>query len=128
MQAALHVDANQIQMAKAIWRQVSQELAGIQTERQAILDRIQQLESQPLTWLSDASATPAKTASASQLLKQVSELTANTLQQHVVLRQASCLVVWQICSPDTIARAMCYSWPAFPDLVGILKAMAAMAI
>ena len=124
MQDALHVDSNQIQMAKAIWQQVSQELEHIQTERRAILDRIQQQDSQPLTWLSDASG---KSASALQLLEQVSELKTNALRQHEVLRQASCLIVWQICSPDTFARAMHHSWPAFPKLMEILKAMAAMS-
>ena len=122
MQDELHVDAHQIETAKGIWRRVCQELGIIQAERQTILDRIHQQDSQP-TWLSQASV---KTASALQLLEQVSELRENALLQHEILRQASCLVVWQICSPDNMARAMRYSWPAFPDLLGILKAMAAM--
>ena len=125
VQAALHVDANQIRMAKGIWRQTCQELADIQAERQDILERIEQQDSRPLAWLSHASV---KTAAALQLLEQVSELKQNALLQHEVLRQASQLVVWQICSPDTAARVMHYSRPAFPNILGVLKAMAAMSV
>ena len=125
VQAALDVDANQIQLAKGIWRQMCQELEGIQAERQGILERIEQQDSRPLAWLSHASV---KTATALQILKQVSELKENALLQHEALRHASQSFIWQICSPDTVARAMHYSSPAFPDILGILKAMAAMSI
>ena len=123
MQDALHLDANQIKMAKGIWRQVCQELGGIQAERRAILLSVQQQDSQPLAWLADA---PEKTAAALQLLEQVSKLKENAFLQSKILRHACRLFVWQICSPENLALVFWDSWPAFPNLFGLLKTVAAM--
>ncbi len=125
LQEALELDGVQIQMAKSIWQGVSQELAILQAEREAILQSIRQQDMQPVAPSPHASL---KAAALLELLEQVSQLTKNATLQHEVLRHASCLMVWQICSPDTMARAMCHSWPAFPDLLGILKAMAGMSM
>ncbi len=58
---------------------------------------------------------------------QVAELTENALLQLEILRHASRVLSWQICSPDTMAQILVHAWPAFPDLLGTLKAMAAMS-
>ncbi len=123
VQEALQVDTQQIQMARVVWQQVSQELNGLEADRAALLSRIQDHESQPLAWLSHASEKATGTA---KLLGLVAELTKNALLQHEVMRHATRIFAWQICSPDTSARSVCHSCPAFPDFVGILKAMAAM--
>ncbi len=123
MQDALQVDAHQIQMARVVWQQVCQELDGLEEDQEALLRRIQHHDSQPLAWLSRASEKAVGTV---KLLELVAELTHNALLQQEVMRHASGVFGWQICSPDTAARLTCYSCPAFPDPVSILKAMAAM--
>lgn len=123
-QDSWNVDAHQTDMARDVWQQVSQELGSIQTERAAILHRMQQCSSQPLAWRSHA---PAKAAGSVQLLEQAAELSKNALLHQEVLRHATRTLTFQICSPDTMARIASQSCPAFPDLLGILKAMAAMS-
>ena len=124
VQEALHLDAHQIKMAKHVWQQTSEELAGIRAETTTILQRIRHNDFQPQAWQTHASA---KAAGTPHLLEQVSKLTENGLLQQEVLQHASRVLTWQICSPDTMARVFCYSWPAFPDLLGILQAMAEMS-
>ena len=122
-QEVLQVDAQQIRAAKGLWKETSQELEHQQAQRKAILDRMQQLSVQPQDWVTCASSAAC---GAGQLLRQVAELTENALLEVEILGHASRVLSYQICSPDSIARLVCYSWPAFPDLLGALKAVAAM--
>ncbi len=124
LQDALQLDESQIQMAKSIWQRVSCELAILQAERESVLESINRQDMKPLA---PSLQGTLKAAATLELLEQVSKLSKNGDLQHELLRHASCLVVWQICSPDTIARVMCHSWPAFPDLLGLLKAMSGMS-
>ena len=123
LQKVLQLDAHQVDMARETWRQLCQELDSVQAERNIILNRIRHHQSEAQAWRTHSFS---KTMEACNLLEQVAELHENALLQQEVLRHASRAATWQICSPDTMARGICHSWPAFPDVLGILKAIAAM--
>lgn len=121
MQRVLHLDDCQIEMARPVWRQASAQLGKLQAQRAEILSQIQLNDTQPLMWHDPARYRASHTVT---LLEQVAELTENALLQQEVLRHASRLCAWQVCSPDTLAHAICHAWPAFPDLLMTLKTIA----
>ncbi len=110
-------------MAKDVWQVCSRELQHGRAQRQAILERIQQRQVEPQAWNTDASP---MASGVDKLLQEVAELTENALLESEILGHAARMLSWQICSPDSIVRFVCHSWPAFPDLIGAIKAIAAM--
>ena len=122
-QEVLQVDANQIRAAKGLWKETSRELENQQAQRQAILEHMQQVNVQPQDWVTCASSA---VGGVGKLLQHVAELTENALLEVEILGHACRVLSYQICSPGSIARLVCYSWPAFPNLLGALKAVAAM--
>ena len=110
-------------MAKQVWREASRELQNLYAQRDDTMDCIRLIDRPPEAWATQASS---KAEGTMKLLEKVVELTENALLQQEVLRHASRTLSWQICSPETMAWTICHAWPAFPDLLETLKAIAAM--
>ncbi len=108
-------------MARHLWKQASDCLSQLRAEQAELVSHLHLSDAQPHTW---EDPTTYHAARAEKLLKKVAELRENGLLQHEILHHASRMCAWQICSPDTLARIVCHSWPAFPDIIGILEAIA----
>ena len=124
LQRVLQLDIRQARAAHRIWRQATLQLSRLQTEQGEILSQIRCCDAQPAAWHHPASYSASRQV---QLLQQVAELSENALLQHEVLRHTSRLFVWEVCSPNALAQAICHAWPAFPDMLGSLRAVAAFA-
>ena len=100
------------------------QLSRLQTEQGKILSRIRLGDAQSAAWQQSATCSASHQV---RLLQQVAELSENVLLQQEVQRHASRLFVWQVCSPNALAQAICHAWPAFLDIPGTLQAIAAFA-
>lgn len=110
------LDGTQSRTAQKVWRDASQAIAKLKAERADILSRMD-----PSVHDMSASQTTTRTC---QLLQQVAELTENAQLQLEVARTASRKFVWQVCSPDSLARLTSFYWPVMPDLMHSLQAVA----
>lgn len=113
-QASMELSGTQTRIAQKVWGDASQTLSQLEFERTAILSRVDAAGQQ--------AAFPQTATRTCQLLQQVAELSENAQLQLEVARNASRKFVWQVCSPDNLARLCCFYWPVFPDLMHCLRA------
>ena len=119
-QESLGLDGTQIRLAQKVWRDASQALSKLKSDRTDILSRMNPSAANPLAHHLHA---PQSTSRTCTLLQQVAELTENAQLQLEVARNASRKLVWQVCSPENLIRLTCFYWPVFPDLMHTLQAV-----
>ncbi|KAK9865669.1 hypothetical protein WJX84_006738 [Apatococcus fuscideae] len=124
MMSLLRLDRHQAETARQVWAEATIQLNRLAAERAELLSQIRMGDAQPLAWQEPVLCGAPNTA---KLLGQAAQLTQNAYQQRAVLRHASRLCIWQICSPDTLARVIHHAWPGFVDVLGLLQAIAASA-
>ncbi|KAK9863888.1 hypothetical protein WJX84_006032 [Apatococcus fuscideae] len=123
LKKALRLDTQQVRIARQAWKATSEALVELEAKRGDILSQIFQNDAANRGWQGSHLHEASKTA---KLLDKVAELSENAQVQQELLRHGVRVLIWQICSPATLARLVCCAWPAFPDLIATLQTIASV--
>ena len=109
-------------MARHVWKQSEVRLSSLRAERAELIAQVNLYDAQPEAWQSTSPYARPRTGA---LIEQTAALAENAVLEREVLRHAARVFAWQVCSPDAVARAICHYFPALPNSLVALQAIAA---
>ncbi|KAK9826080.1 hypothetical protein WJX74_010878 [Apatococcus lobatus] len=121
-QEVLQLDSHQIDMARHVWKQSQARLSSLRAERAELIAQVNLYDAEPEAWQATTPYTRPRTET---LIQQTAALAENAVLEQEVLRHASRIFAWQVCTPDAVARAICHNFPALPNSSAALQAIAA---
>ena len=107
-------------IVRRVWSEAAEALAKLREEQAEITSRMGSLYEHPTTQSFNLASFRDGT-----LLRQVAELSENARLQVEVALNATRKLVWQVCSPENMARLICFNWPNIPDFLYAVQALAA---
>ena len=116
------LDSYQTRVARRVWTEASEALAKLREEQTEIISRMGSLYEHPTT---QSLSQHLASFRANTLLRQVADLSENARLQVEVGRNANRKLVWQVCSPENMARLICFNWPNIPDFMYCVQSLAA---
>lgn len=123
VQECLALDEFHTKLARHVWNEASTAIARLQAERADIMAQMDLSRMDPSAFAAQITK-PGTSIRTNKMLNHVAVLSENAQMQLEVFRRAARTFVWQICTPESLARLICLCWPVFPDLVFCLQAAA----
>ncbi|KAK9837226.1 hypothetical protein WJX84_003116 [Apatococcus fuscideae] len=122
LKAFLRLDRRQVQLTRKVWAETCRAVEELETERRNLLSVISPADVQHLAWQQPTSTT--QSSRAQLVMNHAAKLAENARLQQEIVRHGSRVFIWQVCTPDTAARINLRTYPAVPDLVATLRAVA----
>ncbi|KAK9836551.1 hypothetical protein WJX74_002923 [Apatococcus lobatus] len=117
----MKLDTSQTRLASKLWNHTCHLVQQLELERLELVSSFNPFDTQPLAWQAPLEAHWPRQ---SRAMEQSVKLAENEQRQLEVVRNASLIWVWQVCSPDNGARLICRSSPNPPDVISALRTVA----
>ena len=117
----MKLDAGQRKLACKLWAHACHQVQQLELERLELLSNFNPFDAQPAAWQAPFGAHMPRRSKA---VEQSVKLAENARLQLEVIRNASLVWIWQVCSPDNGARLICRASPDVPDVISALRALA----
>ena len=122
LQATVGLDSYQTRIVHRVWSEASEALAKLREEQAEITSQMGSFYEHPTTQSCSERMACFRDGT---LLRQVADLSENARLQAEVAINAIRKLVWQVCSPENMARLMCFNWPYIPDFLYCVQSLAA---